>query len=111
MRFICPAFFAAFFAAALTFTFVPGASAVPSGQPRVTLQGKNCVRIATAGVDHGKEVAQKYADDLLAADLEAFRKKRGIRKLRIQRRFKKCQYHLWFFGDEFNCTSLAVACW
>ena len=87
------------------------ASAIPSGKARVTLQGANCVRIATAGVDHGEAVAQKYADDLLATDLEAFRKKRGLKALRVQRRFKKCKKYLWFFGQEYNCTSLAVACW
>lgn len=89
----------------------PAAMSVPSGQAKIVLQGNNCVRISTAGVDHGKDVAQKYADDLLAADLKAFRKKRGLSSMRIQRRYKKCNHHLWFFGDEFNCTSLAVACW
>ena len=85
--------------------------AVPSDKARVTLQGNNCVRISTAGVDHGEAVAQKYADDLLTSDLEAFRKKRGLKSLRVQWRFKKCKHHLWFFGDEFNCTSIARACW
>jgi hypothetical protein len=87
------------------------ANAIPSSQPRITLQGNHCVRIATAGVDHGEDVAQKYADDLLAADLKDFKKKKGLKSLRIQRRFKKCKKHLWFFGQEYNCTSLAVACW
>jgi len=87
------------------------AAAVPADKPRITLQGNNCVRIATAGVDHGEAVAQKYADDLLASDLEAFRKKRGLKSLRVQSRFKKCKEHLWFFGQEYNCTSIAKACW
>ncbi len=87
------------------------ANALPTSSPKIVPQGDRCVRISTAGVDHGKDVAQKFADDLLAADLEAYRKKRGIKSLRIQRRFRKCKYHLWFFGDEYNCTSLAVACW
>ena len=87
------------------------ADATPSGQARVTPQGSNCVRISTAGVDHGEAVAQKYADDLVNADLEAYRKKKGIKSMRIQRRFKKCKKHLWFFGQEYNCTSLVVACW
>ena len=87
------------------------ASAVPSSEARVTLKGNHCVRIATAGVDHGKAVAQKYADDLLASDLEAFRKKHGLKSLRVQWRFKKCKEHLWFFGQEYNCTSIARACW
>ena len=87
------------------------ANAMPTSTPKIVPQGDRCVRISTAGVDHGKAVAQKYADDLLAADLKAYRKKRGLKSLRIQRRFRKCKYHLWFFGDEYNCTSLAVACW
>ncbi len=86
-------------------------NAMPTSSPKIVPQGDRCVRISTAGVDHGKAVAQKFADDLLAADLEAYRKKRGLKSLRIQRRFRKCKYHLWFFGDEYNCTSLAVACW
>ena len=87
------------------------AQAVPSGAPKITMQGSSCARIATAGVDHGKAVAQKYADDLLASDIKAFKKKKGLRSVRIQRRFKKCREHLWFFGQEYNCTSLAVICW
>ncbi len=87
------------------------AGAIQSSGPRVTLQGNNCVRISTAGVDHGKAVAQKYADDLLASDLEAFRKKRGLKSIKVQWRFKKCKEHLWFFGQEYNCTSIARACW
>ncbi len=87
------------------------ASAMPTSSPKIVPQGDRCVRISTAGVDHGKAVAQKFADDLLAADLKAYQKKRGLKSLRIQRRFRKCKYHLWFFGDEYNCTSLAVACW
>ncbi len=89
----------------------PAASAIPSSQPKIVEQGNRCVRISTAGVDHGKEVAQKYADDLLAGDLKAYQKKKGIKKLRIQRRFRQCKEHIWFFGQEYNCTSLAVACW
>ena len=87
------------------------ADAVPASKPRITPLGSHCVRIATAGVDHGEDVAQKYADDLLAADLESWRKSKGLKSLHIQRRFKKCKKHLWFFGQEYNCTSLAVACW
>ena len=85
------------------------AGAVPSDKARVTLQGNNCVRISTAGVDHGKAVAQKYADDLLASDLEAFRKKRGLKSMKVQWRFKKCKEYLWFFGQEYKCTSIARA--
>ncbi len=96
---------------ALLFVSLRPAGAVPASKPRITMQGERCVRIATAGVDHGEKTAQKYADELLAADLEEFRKKRGLKSLRIQRRFKKCREHLWFFGQEYNCTSLAVACW
>ncbi len=96
----------------LTLSTLPhSAGAVPAGQAQVTLQGNNCVRIATAGVDHGEAVAQKYADDLLAGDLKDFRKKRGLKSLRVQWRFKKCKKHLWFFGQEYNCTSIAKACW
>jgi len=87
------------------------ANATPASSPKIVPQGDRCVRISTAGVDHGKAVAQKYADDLLAGDLKAYQKKHGLKSLRIQRRFRKCKYHLWFFGDEYNCTSLAVACW
>jgi hypothetical protein len=87
------------------------AAAFPSGEAKIVPQGNRCVRISTAGVDHGKAVAQKFADDLLAADIAAFKKRRHLQSLRIQRRFRKCNYHLWFFGDEYNCTSLAVACW
>lgn len=87
------------------------AGATPSGQAKIVAQGNHCVRISTAGVDHGKDVAQKFADDLLAADLKAYRISKGLKSMRIQRRFKKCSEHLWFFGQEYNCTSLAVACW
>jgi len=87
------------------------ANAIPTDKARMTLKGNHCVRIATAGVDHGKTVAQKYADDLLAGDLAAFRKKRHIKSTHITWRFKKCKEHLWFFGQEYNCTSIAVACW
>ena len=87
------------------------AMAVPSGQAKIVAQGPSCVRISTAGVDHGEDVAQKFADNLLAADLKAYQKKKGLKSMRIQRRFKKCEKYLWFFGQEYKCTSLAVACW
>ena len=101
------------FMAALALPLVASfsASAFPTSKPKIVPEGNRCVRISTAGVDHGKAVAQKFADDLLAGDLESYRKSHHLPSLRIQRRFKKCHYHLWFFGDEYNCTSLAVACW
>ena len=73
--------------------------------------GQQCRKISTAGVDHGKDVAQKYADDLLAADLKSFKKQHGIKSWNVQRRFRVCKFHLWFFGDEYNCTSGVVVCW
>jgi hypothetical protein len=98
--------------ATLALLIIPASvSAVPTGQAKIVPQGANCVRISTAGVDHGEDVAQKYADDLLKADIDAFKKRKGLSSVRIQRRFKKCKYHLWFFGNEYNCTSLAVVCW
>ena len=106
-RLIIPCLWAGLFLCALP----RPADAVPSRQAKILEQGNRCVRISTAGVDHGKDVAQKFADDLLAADLEAYRKRKGLGSMRIQRRYKKCKEHLWFFGQEYNCTSLAVACW
>ena len=87
------------------------AHAVPTSKPVITEEGKRCVKIATAGVDHGEDVAQKYADDLLKSDIEAFKKSKKLKSVRISNRFRKCRFHLWFFGNEYNCTSAAKVCW
>ncbi len=91
------------------------AVAIPASKPKIVTvpggPGEECRKISTGGVDHGKEVAQKYADDLLAGDLKAFKKQHKIKHWEIRRRFRLCKYHLWFFGDEYNCTSGVVVCW
>lgn len=82
-----------------------------ASKPNIQPAGDRCVRIATGGVDHGQENAQKFADELLAGDIESFRKEKGLAALRVERRMHKCDYHLWFFGDEYNCSSVAIVCW
>jgi hypothetical protein len=89
--------------------------AIPADGPRIVTvpapAGKECRRISTAGVDHGEDVAQEYADELLAGDIEVFKTRNGIKRVSIGNRFRKCKFHLWFFGNEYNCTSSAVICW
>ncbi len=91
-----------------------GAQAAPSGpviEKAPSRGGMECRRIATGATDHGEDNAQAFADELLAGDIKAFKKKHGIRKIRIYNRFRKCEYYLWFFGDEYKCTSAATICW
>ena len=87
------------------------AQAYPTKEPVVTKAGSRCVFISTAGVDHGEKVAQKYADDLLKGDIAKFKKDKKLKTVRISNRFRKCKFHLWFFGNEYNCTSRAKVCW
>ncbi len=87
------------------------AFAYPTGEPKIVKSGSRCVFISTAGVDHGEKVAQKYADDLLKSDIAKFKKSKKLSKVTVSSRFRKCQFHLWFFGNEYNCTSRAKVCW
>lgn len=90
----------------------PAAAAVTwASKPSIKPAGPNCVRIATGGNDHGEANAQKFADDLLAGDIEAFRKEKGLAAVRISNRAHQCRYNLWFFGDEYDCSSAATVCW
>ena len=96
----------------LTFLFLSAtAQAYPTGKPKIVSAGAKCVFISTAGVDHGEKVAQKYADDLLKSDIATFKKSKGLKSVRVSSRFRKCKFHLWFFGNEYNCTSRAKVCW
>ncbi len=108
-RALSTAFFAAFF---LTIAIQSNiAHAYPTKEPVITKAGSRCVVIATAGVDHGEKVAQEYADSLLMSDIDQFKKTKKIKKVKISNRFRKCKFHLWFFGNEYNCTSKAKVCW
>lgn len=102
---------------ALLFAFV---AAAPAGvdaattwasKPSIRPLGDRCVRIATGGNDHGEANAQKFADELLAGDIETFRKEKGLATVTISNRLRKCRYNLWFFGDEYDCSSVATVCW
>lgn len=86
------------------------ALAVPTSAPKIVQLSNSCWRISTAGVDYGKIKAQQFADELLKGDIEAFKKRKGFTSLRITSRYRNCKFHLWFFGDEFNCTSVATLC-
>ncbi len=95
--------------------FYPQAQAVPASKPRITVvpggPGEECREIATGAVDHGEDNAQKFADELLEGDIKDFKRANRVPFVKIKSRFRKCKYHLWFLGDEYNCTSAAVICW
>ena len=99
----------------VSFAIAPQSGAVPASKPQITAvpgpAGQECRKIATGAVDHGEDNAQKFADELLEGDIKAFKASHGIKSLKVTRRFRKCKFHLWFLGNEYNCTSGAIVCW